>query len=94
MGPAKGSFIDARDIAALAAHLLSTDEFNQRDFDLTGSVALDHNGVARILSQASGQDITYQEISPEEMRSSLQQAGLPPAYAEFLLMILDYFKAG
>lgn len=94
VGAAKGSFIDARDIAAVAARLLSTDEFNNRDFDLTGSAALDHDAVAAILSKATGQAITYQDIPEADMRSALLQAGLPPAYAEFLLMILGFFKAG
>jgi uncharacterized protein YbjT (DUF2867 family) len=91
---AKGSFIDARDIAAVAARLLSTDDFNGRDFDLTGGVALDHDAVAAILSKATGQTITYQDIPEGDMRGALLQAGLPPAYAEFLLMILGYFKLG
>ena len=94
VGAAKGSFIDARDISAVAARLLSTDDFNQRDFDLTGAVAMDHDAVAAILSKATGQTITYQDIPEGDMRSALLQAGLPPAYAEFLLMILGYFKAG
>ena len=91
---AKGSFIDARDIAAVAARLLSTDEFNGRDFDLTGGVALDHDAVAGILSKATGQTITYQDIPEGDMRGALLQAGLPPAYAEFLLMILGFYKLG
>lgn len=94
VGAAKGSFIDARDIAAVAARLLSTDDFNQRDFDLTGAVAVDHDAVAAILSKATGQTITYQDIPEGDMRGALLQAGLPPAYAEFLLMILGYFKLG
>lgn len=94
VGAAKGSFIDARDISAVAARLLSTDEFNQRDFDLTGGVALDHDAVAAILSKATGQTITYQDIPEGDMRSALLQAGLPPAYAEFLLLILGFFKLG
>lgn len=94
VGAAKGSFIDARDIAAVAARLLSTDDFNQRDFDLTGGVALDHDAVAAILSKATGQTITYQDIPEGDMRSALLQAGVPPAYAEFLLVILGFFKAG
>jgi uncharacterized protein YbjT (DUF2867 family) len=94
VGTAKGSFIDARDIAAVAARLLGTDEYNQRDFDLTGAVALDHDAVAAILSTASGRTITYQDIPESDMRAALLQAGLPPAYTEFLLMILGYFKAG
>lgn len=94
VGNAKGSFIDARDIAAVAARLLGTDDYNQRDFDLTGAVALDHDAVAAILSKASGRTITYQDIPESDMRAALLQAGLPPAYTEFLLMILGYFKAG
>ena len=91
---AKGSFIDARDIAAVAARLLRTDDFNGRDFDLTGGVALDHDAVAGILSKATGQTITYQDIPEGDMRGALLQAGLPPAYAEFLLMILGFYKLG
>ncbi len=94
VGTAKGSFIDARDISAVAARLLSTDDFNQRDFDLTGGVALDHDAVAAILSKVTGQTITFQDIPEGDMRSALLQAGLPPAYAEFLLLILGFFKLG
>jgi len=91
---AKGSFIDARDISAVAAALLSGNAFDNRDFDLTGGVALDHDAVAQILSKETGKSITFQDIPPDEMRKGLLQAGLPAAYAEFLLMILGYFEAG
>jgi uncharacterized protein YbjT (DUF2867 family) len=40
VGTAKGSFIDARDIAAVARKLLTSDTFANRDFDLTGPTAL------------------------------------------------------
>lgn len=94
VGAAKGSFIDARDIAAVAARLLTSDTFANRDFDLTGPRALDHTEVAAILTQATGKAIGYTEITPDAMRQGLLGAGLPPAYAEFLLVILGYFKAG
>ena len=94
VGRAKGSFIDARDIAAVAAELFTTTRFDGRAFDLTGSQALDHDEVAVILSRESGRTITYEEVSPEAMREGLLHAGLPRDYAEFLLVILGYFKAG
>jgi uncharacterized protein YbjT (DUF2867 family) len=94
VGQAKGSFIDARDIAAVAAELLSSDARNNQEFDLTGGVALDHDAVAQVLSQASGRSITFEDIPPEAMRSGLLGAGVPQAYAEFLLLILGFFKAG
>ncbi len=94
VGSAKGSFIDARDIAAVAARLLTGDDFANRDFDLTGPGALDHGQVAAILSRETGRTITFQDITPEAMRQGLLGAGVPPAYAEFLVLILGYFKAG
>jgi uncharacterized protein YbjT (DUF2867 family) len=94
VGDAKGSFIDARDIAAVAATLLTSDTFANRDFDLTGAESLDHHEVAAILSEVTGKTITYQEVSPEAMRSNLLAAGLPADYSEFLLLILSFFKLG
>lgn len=94
VGQAKGSFIDARDIAAVAASLLTRDDLSNRDFDLTGSDVLDHDQVADLLSRETGKAISYQEIPPEALRAGLLQAGLPADYADFLLIILGYFKAG
>lgn len=94
VGSARGSFIDTRDIAAVAAKLLSSDDFVNAAHDLTGSEALDHTEVAALLSKAAGRPIGYTEISEAAMREGLLGAGLPTDYAEFLLVILGAFKAG
>lgn len=93
-GRARGSFIDARDIAAVAAALLSRSDFDNREFDLTGAEALDHDQVAAVLSSELGRTIRYEEITPGAMRDALLGAGLPADYTELLLVILGYFKAG
>ncbi|HET9205529.1 MAG TPA: NAD(P)H-binding protein [Burkholderiaceae bacterium] len=94
VGAAKGSFIDARDIAATAAQLLSHGDFDQQAFDLTGPRALDHDEVAAILSRVAGRTVTYEDITPDAMRAGLLQGGVPAPYAEFMITILGYFKAG
>ena len=94
VGAAKGSFIDARDIAAVAARLLTSDAFANRDFDLTGPRALDHAEVAAILSQATGKAVGFTDITPDAMLQGLLDAGLQRDYAAFLVVILGYFKAG
>jgi uncharacterized protein YbjT (DUF2867 family) len=94
VGGAKGSFIDARDIAAVAAVLLDGHAHDGADFDLTGAQAHDHDEVATVLSRAAGRAIRYQDIAPEAMLQGLLGAGLPRHYAEFMLVILGYFKAG
>jgi uncharacterized protein YbjT (DUF2867 family) len=94
VGRAKGSFIDARDIAAVAAQLLTNRDFDNQAFDLTGPRALDHDEVAAILSRAAGRTIGFEDITPDAMLAGLLQAGVPAPYAEFLVTILGYFKAG
>jgi uncharacterized protein YbjT (DUF2867 family) len=94
VGSAKGSFIDARDIAAVAASLLDRTDLDNTDFDLTGPEALDHDQVAAILSKTTGRAITFEDITPDAMLASLLKAQVPRSYAEFLVMILGYFKAG
>lgn len=94
-GSAKVSFIDARDIAAVAAKLLLSDnELSNQAFDLTGPEAVDHDQVAASLSEVTGQKIVYQEIKPEELKVGLLGAGLPADYTDFLLMILGFLKQG
>ena len=93
-GTAKVSFIDARDIAAVAVRLLTTHDEDNRDFDLTGPAAIDHDEVARILSQETGRAIRYEEISPDTLRQGLLAGGVPADYTEFLLVILDFLKQG
>jgi uncharacterized protein YbjT (DUF2867 family) len=94
VGRAKGGFIDTRDIAAVAAKLLVDDTLSGRDFDLTGPETLDHDRIAEILSRVVGRPIRFSDISPEAMLDRLLQAGLPRDYAEFMIRILDFFKAG
>ncbi len=38
--------------------------------------------------------IRFEDITPEQMLQGLLAAGLPRPYAEFLNVILGYFKAG
>lgn len=94
VGRARGSFIDARDIAETAAELLINGGHAGQAYDLTGPQALDHDEVAALLSSAAGRSIGFRDVTPEVMRGHLLQGGLPADYAEFLLLILGYFKAG
>lgn len=94
VGRAKGSFIDARDIAAVAARLLHSHDLDNQAFDLTGATALDHHEVAAILSRVAGRTITFEDITPEAMRAALVEAHMPSDYADLLVLILGFFKAG
>jgi uncharacterized protein YbjT (DUF2867 family) len=93
-GTAKTSFIDARDIAAVAVRLLTTDDQVNRDFDLTGPAAITHDEVARVLGKALGRDVAYEDIDPDALRQGLLAAKLPADYVEFLIVILGFLEQG
>ena len=94
VGTAKTSFIDARDIADVAARLLTSNDRDDRDFDLTGPVALDHDAVARLISESIGRKVTFEDVEPDVLRKGLLAGGVPADYTEFLLAILGFLKAG
>ncbi|HET7403572.1 MAG TPA: SDR family oxidoreductase [Usitatibacter sp.] len=94
VGKGKASFIDARDIAAVAARLLTTHDEDGKAFDLTGPESLDHDDVARILSEETGRRIVFEEIDPQPLRDGFVAAGVPADYADFLIAILGYVKQG
>lgn len=94
-GDAKTSFIDTRDISAVAAKLLlSDDSLSNKAFNLTGGEAIDHNQVAAAISEASGRKVTYQEITSDEFIKTLSGFGLANDYVQFLNLIMGYLKAG
>jgi uncharacterized protein YbjT (DUF2867 family) len=93
-GLAKTSFIDTRDVGAVIARLLTSHDYDNRDFDLTGPQALDHFDVAAILSRVTGEHIQYEPIEPGVLRASLLGAGFNAAYADFLVLILGFLAAG
>jgi len=59
VGDAKTSFIDVRDIGAVAAVTLTEEGHMGRNYDLTGSEALDYWQATKILSNTLGRKIIY-----------------------------------
>jgi uncharacterized protein YbjT (DUF2867 family) len=60
-GKARTSFIDVRDIGAVAALILTEDSHAGRAYDLTGSQALDYYEVANLFSEILGRKIVYKD---------------------------------
>jgi uncharacterized protein YbjT (DUF2867 family) len=63
VGKAKTSFLDVRDIGAVAAAALTQPGHEKQAYDLTGSEALDYYQVADLFSQVLGRKITYKNPS-------------------------------
>lgn len=77
VGGARTSFIDARDIAAVAAVTLRQPGHENKKYDLTGSEALDYWQAAGVLSETLGRKITYRNPSALEFFASHLRRGTP-----------------
>lgn len=93
-GRGKTSFIDVRDIAAVAARTLTEDGHLGRAYPLTGAVALDYFEVASVLSQVLGRRIVYKRPSLLRFaRHNLAQGGAP-AYVAVMAAIYTTTRLG
>ncbi|NLI77212.1 MAG: NAD(P)H-binding protein [Candidatus Riflebacteria bacterium] len=91
---ARLSFIDARDVAAVAAVLLADGGHEGEGLTLTGPAAHDHHEVAEAIGEATGRTMTYEPVEEDEARASLAAAGFPPAWQERLVRFYQLVRAG
>lgn len=94
IGDAKISAVDVRDIAAVAAAVLTGDGHEGRTYNLTGSEALTHQEMAEKLSGALSRRIQFVEVSPEAMREALAAAGFPDWQADGLIEDYAHYSRG
>ncbi len=88
-GAAETAPIDERDIAAVAARALYEDGHAGREYTLTGPESLSQAEQVRILGDAIGRRIQFEELSPEDFRR--ETAGTWPA--PVVDMLLAAWKA-
>ncbi len=87
--------VDARDIAASAAALLSADTPpDDALYELTGPEALGYSDVAERLSAAVGRRIEYVTVSPEESWRELLAAGHPEFETRILVQLFEQIELG
>ncbi len=80
-GNGKTSFIDVRDIGAVAALTLTDDGHIAQAYTLTGNESLTYNEIAAILSDVLGRPIRYTRPNPLHFLWREWRNGTPLAYA-------------
>ncbi|QKV90679.1 NAD(P)H-binding protein [Streptomyces sp. NA02950] len=82
-GNGRVGFVDADDIAAVAARALTDDQAPNAGLVLTGPEALGHDDIADILTQVSGRPVVHRHLTYEQMRDHLA-AKMPLEFAAML----------
>lgn len=93
-GNGRVSCIDARDVAAVAARLLTQSPPPGGCFDLTGPTALSNYDIAAVLTRVLGREIRYVDTQPGETRAALRAHGLSSWLIDIIMELYDLSARG
>jgi uncharacterized protein YbjT (DUF2867 family) len=76
--------VDERDIAAVAARVLTEARHARGDYVLTGEASLRQDAQVHLIGEAIGRPLRYEEITPEQFQREAEGTW-PPGVADMLL---------
>jgi uncharacterized protein YbjT (DUF2867 family) len=88
------SFVDARDVAAVAAAALTDSGHEGEAYDLTGPAALDFAAVADVFTDVLGRRITYADPSRLAFARHMYRRGVPGSLVAFMLVEYSVVRLG
>ena len=88
-GNGRVSAVDARDVAAVAARVLTLAPPVSACFDLTGPQALSNHDIAAVLGRVLGREIRYVDSEPGETRAALLAQGLSVWLTDIVMELYD-----
>ena len=87
-------FIDADDIAAVAAEVLSTGQWIGSTIDISGPEALTFDEAAAVLSDHAHRVLVFEHESADEHVNRLRDAETPEGYIEWRMAMLGGIRRG
>jgi uncharacterized protein YbjT (DUF2867 family) len=85
IGAARVSVVDVRDIAAVAAEVLTGQGQEGQTYTITGPEAVTHAEIASAIGKAAGYDVTFVDVPGPIFAGALRGAGLPDWQVDGLL---------
>jgi uncharacterized protein YbjT (DUF2867 family) len=90
-GDAATSSIHERDITAIAALALASPAHAGHSYVLTGPQSITQRDKVRLIGEAIGTELSFQEISPQHVRRAMITQGLPEEIPDRLLGSLAHY---
>jgi uncharacterized protein YbjT (DUF2867 family) len=94
LGQTAHSLVDINDVAHVAAAVLTGDGHTGKVYQITGAEALTSADQAKLLSDASGKDITYVDVPKEAVEAALNGFGMDPWLSHNLAEMMAWFAEG
>lgn len=88
------SWIDARDIAEVAAEALTGEGHAGKGYGLTGPEALTGQDIAAILSEVTGRSITSAPLAPDEAKAAMISGGMQDEVAAAMVELASIAPKG
>lgn len=93
-GDGRTPFVDAEDIAEVAASALTEERHSGETYGLTGPRAIGFGEAARLIGEAVGREIRHDDVDPEVHVERQVAVGVPPAVARLLTGLLVDIRDG
>ena len=93
-GDGKVSFVDIRDIAAVAVQALTNNNHGGKAYTITGPEAISYEDAARILSEQVSKKISYVNVSEEQTREGMKSMGMGEWFINSMMELYDITRMG
>ncbi|ANP52992.1 uncharacterized protein YbjT (DUF2867 family) [Streptomyces griseochromogenes] len=93
-GDGRTPFVDAEDIAAVAASALTEDRHSGQTYELTGPRAISFGEAAGLIADATGRTIRHVDVAPDAFIEHQLAAGASPDVARLLTEVLVAIGSG
>ena len=87
-------WVDARDIADVAAEALSGEGHEGKAYGLTGEEALNGDEITALLAQTLDRDITLRAVTPDESRANMIASGMVAEVADAMIELAGLAPKG
>ncbi len=87
LGDARIPMVDTRDIAKAAFHCLTTEEFENETFIISGPRVINFDDIAKVLSKSLNREIQYVSISYEDQANGFKAGGIPDWQTESVMKL-------
>lgn len=93
-GEGRVGFVDAQDIAEVAARALADERSHDTAHVITGPHALSYGEIAAVISQVSGRPMRHLPVDGEKVCQHMMASGIPERYARLLAGLEESIRQG
>ena len=93
-GDGKEAFVDAEDIAEVAVAALTEDGHAGWHYEISGPRLMTFGDAVEEIARATGRDIRYVPLTPEEYAEEQRAQGVPEEWVQLSIGLYEHVRSG